>query len=654
MEHLEKVFTPGYIGTMQLKNRLVMSAMGTRSADKEGRMTDNTIDYYVTRAKGGVGLIVTQGTIVAHECRAPHIFAIYDDTFIPGFKKLTKAVRRDGAKIACQLFHPGVVLRHMWQGYEQPPELEVVGPSAIACVPYNVVPRELSWGEIKRLVNVHAEAALRVKKSGFDAVEINGAHGYFLGAFFSPFKNRRNDEYGGTVQNRVRFACEIVAEIKKKVGQSFPVIFRMNGSDFLKGGTTLEDTLIHAPLLVEAGADALSISAGTQETPWWRDLSYLFPDGAIVYLSEAVKKVVKIPVITVGKIGDLFLAESILREEKADFVAMARALLVDPDLPKKSREGRLEDIRRCIHCNNCRSSFWSIERVKAWGSGLGCTVNPEVLQEKVFALAPTLSPKKVMVIGGGLAGMEASRVLAERNHHVVLYEKEGKLGGQWNIACSQALKESFSTVTEYLARELAKTKAKVILNTRVTLDLLRKEKPDVVVVATGSSPIIPEIPGVNKKKVVQAIDVLSGKAEVGEKVAVIGGRLLGMEISEIIADRGKKVSLVTKNRLGENGLPIERSLFYVLRDRLIKKGVSIYPNSSVIEIRDDGIYVAYQQELEFLAADTVVLAAGAKTENRLLEEIKGAGPEVYAIGDCLRPRNAMDAIYEGAVIGRKI
>lgn len=655
MGGLTKLFESGRIGKTEIRNRLVMAPVTTYSAGFDSGITDRIIDYFVARAKGGVGLIIPGAFFFTPECAAPHLFTIHDDKFIPGLRKLCDAIHEHGAKIAIQLGHPGIGLPRIWQGYEAPPNIEAVGPSVIPCIPWGTTPRELSKKEIKGIVNAMSEAAHRVKESGADAVEVHAAHGYMIGAFFSPFKNRRTDEYGGSIENRARFACECLAQTRQKVGADFPIIFRFNGSDFLEGGTTLESTLQMAPMFVEAGADAFDITAGTRETPWWDDAIYFRPDGLLVPLAEAIKKVVNIPVITVGKIGDPQFAEKILQDGKADFIAMGRALLADPELPNKAKKERFDDIRRCIYCNNCRRGLFDREKLKKEGRVLSCTVNPELLREREFILKSALSTKKVMVIGGGIAGMEAARVLAQRGHQVFLYEKESGLGGQWNIACSQAEKEGFKRALDYLLRGLKKSGAKVILNKEVTVGFVKGEKPDAVVLASGSRPATLNVPGVNGKNVIQAIDIFAGKAQVvGDAIAVIGGRLRGMEVAHMLAQQGKRVSIITMNRLGENGSPLERNVYFEIRQRLIDDRVTIYALSRVVEIRENGVYTDCDRELTFVPADTVVLAVGAKPENRLLNELKEIVPEIYAIGDCVQPRYAKEAINEGAEIGRLI
>lgn len=648
------LFEAGRIGTLEVRNRIVMAPFSTGSATPDGYVSEQMINFYEVRAKGGTGLIVSQVSNVFSKYRQPLVPWLFDDKYIPDLMKLSRAVHVYGAKMAIQLGMPGIILLHRWKEFGAPEEAEAVGPSSVPCIPYGVTPRALSKAEIREIVEAFGEAARRVREAEFDAVEIRGSHGYFIGAFLSPFKNRRQDEYGGNLENRARFACEIISSVRQKVGSDFPIIFRMNGSDFLPGGITLEDALRQAPLFVQAGANCLSISAGAQESREMRDLTYHSPAGALVPLAEAIKKAVNVPVITVGKIGDPVLAEQILREGRANFVAMARALFADPELPNKAREGRLEDITRCVYCNNCRLPANSSEIMSAARVRHACTVNPAALRERDFDVKRTKSPQRVLIIGGGLAGMEAAIVAAEKGHRVSLYEKSGRLGGQWNIASLMEHKEHFGDFTRQLVDRLHRSGVQVILNRKVTAALVQKEKPDVVVVATGASSKSLDVPGSRKRHVVQAVDVLSGQAEVGQRVVVVGGRLLGMEIADMLARKGKKVVLVTKNRLGENGRPLERNLFITLKNRLADAGVTIYPRSLVFEISDTGVYIDCERELAYVEVDTVVLAVGAKSNDKMVENLRGVAGRMYVIGDCLEPRDAKDAVNEGATVGLQI
>jgi 2,4-dienoyl-CoA reductase-like NADH-dependent reductase (Old Yellow Enzyme family)/thioredoxin reductase len=668
MTKLVKLFEPGNIGGMAVKNRIVMSPMGTISHNPDGSLKDEVADYYAERAKGGVGLIMGQTSTVLREAAAPMRTGTWDDKFIPGLRRVADAIHQYDTKCAFQLTHHGRLLTQYRHMVPQGEEIRPIAPSAIPrLLTETQIPRaqdagvvspwvadnepaeEASKEDIKRIKGGFAEAARRVKQAGFDAVEVHGGHGYLISQFLSPLVNRRTDEYGGSTEKRARFACEVIEAVREKVGADFPIIFRLSGSDFLEGGINIDEVVLQSPLFVEAGADALDISASEQASIQWQYPSYLFPSGPLVPLAERIKKAVKVPVITVGRIGDPILAEEILRQGKADFIAMGRALLADPELANKAKEGRFDDIRRCVYCLNC---FYFGAHPHILSEGLACTVNPALLREKKFQLQPTVTPKRVMVIGGGPAGMEAARTLAERGHQVTLYEKTDKLGGQWYIACQQEQKkQDFPHLVRHLSRGLDKAGVEVKLNTEVTPQLVKDENPNAMVIATGATPQTLNIPGADGKSVVQATDVILGKAKVGQRVVVVGGRYVGLEIADQLADQSKRVTLVTRRALGR---AIERNIYLALRNRLIEKGVQLFANSPVVEIRDKGVYIAFEGDLVFLKADTVVLAVGVKPESQLIETLKGISPEVYAIGDCVEPRDAMWAIREGAEIARRI
>jgi len=644
MDVFRELFQPGRINCLELKNRFIMAAAGNAMADDEGFVTDRAIDYCVERAKGGVGLVIVKFTsVIANARGSRNHMAAFDDKFIPRLRDLSIAVQRHGARVALQLGHHGNDLSLPRRQSSFPPgEQPVVAPSPVPYVATGVIPKPLSREEIAELVQAFAQACGRAKEAGFDAVEFHGAHGYLINQFLSPYYNRRSDEYGGSPEKRARFGAEILAAARKKVGPHFPLIMRMDGWDGYEGGFVLDEAVKVAPIFVQAGADALHVSAGAREAVQWQFLSYLQESAGLVHLAEAVKKVVSVPVITVGKLGDPVVAEQVLKQGKADFIALGRPLIADPHLVRKAQEGRPEEIRSCIYCSNCLG-----ESYKGWS----CTLNQSVLREREFEIKPAPRIKQVMVIGGGLAGMEAAKVCAQRGHNVVLYEKSGALGGQWNIACQQEHKEHFATVTRRLKQEMDQAGVSVVLNAEVTQEFVRKQNPDTVIIATGAAPASLKVRGIAGKNVVQANDVICGKANVGDKAVVIGGRYVGMELAVALAEKGKDVSLVTRRKVGRN---VRKNIRLFLMERLIETGVKLYPDSEALEIRPNGVVAVNEGNLFFLKGATVILAVGAIPENGLVESLKSVVSELYAIGDCVEPKDAMAAVKQGAEVGRMV
>ncbi len=534
-----------------------------------------------------------------------------------------------------QLHHPGS------RGSERAP-FPTVAPSAIPNTKTGVVPKELTKGEIERLIETYGEAAGRAREAGFDGIEIHGGHGYLICQFLSPRTNHRTDEYGGSLVNRTKFACEIIRRVREVVGPDFPISFRMDGDEFVEGGIRIEDAVRQAPFFVDAGADVLHITGGCSEAAHWTTGTYMAPPGYLTPLAARIKKAVSVPVIVVGRLGDPVLAERVVREGMADFVAMGRALLADPELANKAKEGKLADIRPCIYCNlGCASNRWE---------GLvRCTVNPVCGQEMEYRLHPAKSPKKIMVIGGGVAGMEAARTLAERGHKVTLYEEDDKLGGQWNIVAS--FKPEVYALTKYLSKGLEAAGVNVILNTKVNTELVQQVKPDAVVVATGARQVVPAIPGVDEENIVMANEVLLGRVNVGQEVVVVGGRLVGSDTVLFLAKKGKKVSIVDQVKILDD---VNRTFKLGVKEELVKHGVYMYPDSPVHNITKNGINIINDGEMVFLKADSVVIAVGSKAEDKLASELEGLVPEIYKIGDCVEPRDLMAAIHEGSKVGNEL
>jgi 2,4-dienoyl-CoA reductase-like NADH-dependent reductase (Old Yellow Enzyme family)/thioredoxin reductase len=650
MSQFKKLFEPGKIGTLSIKNRYVMPSMGNSTPDDEGYVTEKTIEHYVERAMGNFGLIVVQFTSVMANARgSQHHMSLYDDKFIPKLRALPVAVKKYGARIALQLAHAGSPSRLMrLAGFKEGDQV-LVSSSAVPNLVSGIVPKELSKSEIRELVDAFAQATWRAREAGFDAVEINGAHGKLLNQFLSPYYNRRTDEYGGSLENRARFGCELLDAMRRKVGSEFPLLMRMNARDGFEGGLEIGEAVKVAQMYVEAGAQALDISAGDDEGKQWTFLTHLQQPGGLVNLAEAIKKAVKVPVIATGRLGDPVLAERILEEGKADFIALGRPSLCDPYLPLKVQEGRLQDIDVCITCGNCTALTGAPpERRKG---RLPCIYNPGLARALRMGIQPAPKAKSVMVIGGGPAGMEAAKVAALRGHKVTLYEKADELGGQWNIVCQEDRKEHFMAFAEHQKKGLKEAGVSIVLNQEVTPELVKQQKPDVIILAAGASPAKLKVPGIDGKNVVQAVDVICNRAIVGDRVVVIGGRYIGLEVAVSLARQNKKVSICEMFEIGHDG---NRATMGALKEELIEYGVHLYPNSKVVEIRDNGVMVVNLDSVFFLKADTVVLAVGTIPEKGLMDKLGSLVSEVHAIGDCLQPQDALAAVSQGAEVGCKI
>ncbi len=640
MSKFPTLFSQGNIGKLRLKNRLIMNAMGTVLTDGTGNPSQRMLDYYKARAAGGIGLVTTQCAGVSKDGSPGWELGIYNDSFIPGIKSIVDVIHENGGKASVQLMHNGLLIT-----YTVVPEGMVIKvPSITPWLNPAWKYEELTETEIDRYIEDFAQAARRAKDAGADAVELHACHGCLVSTFMSPITNRRTDKYGGSKEKRVRFAKNIVEQIKKATGKTFPLIVKINSTDDIKGGITMDEVLYQASALEKAGANAISISSGLE---FWTALSipcYAYPDGPMVALAEKVKKAVKIPVIVAGKI-DAALGEKTLKSGKADFIAMGRPVLADPELPNKLHQGKLDDIRPCVYCNNC---------IKMDTSGGPCSVNPFLFREAKLPLPKAEKSKNILVIGGGIAGMQAAILMSERGHKVALHESSNSLGGQWTIAANIAGKERFNDFTAYLERSLKKSSVKVKLKSEITRDDVIEIKPDAVVVATGAVPCSLPIKGADGKNVVQANDIITGKAKVKGKCVVIGGRFIGLEVALLLAEQAKEVTIVTKALLGENGSKLERMTYRTLARKLVDLRMPMFVNTSVIEIADKAVIMNWGGEIFSLPADTVILAVGAKSVNNLAQELEGIVPEVHVIGDAAKPSDAAAAVASAAKIAAKI
>ncbi|MDO8490406.1 MAG: FAD-dependent oxidoreductase [Dehalococcoidia bacterium] len=640
MTQFPNLLKPIRIGTAELRNRIIMPGMGTNLGNPDGTVSQRQIDYYAERAKGGAALIIIEVANVAANGRGgPNMIALDRDDVIPGLKTLVDAVHRHGAKVSIQPFHAGRQTHPSLTGGE------LVAPSPLPSPVGMVVPRELTIPEIEELVEKFGQAARRAKQAGFDVVEIHGAHGYLLCQFLSPLSNKRTDKYGGDLPNRMRFVLEITARVKELVGKDFPLTFRLSADEYVPGGLTIAETPLIAKRMQEAGVNAISVSAGNYGNMPMISAPPTMPRGFLAPAAETIKKAVSIPVIVAGRIGDPLLAESVIASGKADIIAEGRALIADPDLPNKLKEGRPEDVRMCTYCENC------FDNVMA-GGDMVCSVNAATGKEGESAITPAAKKKRVLVAGGGPAGMELARVATLRGHRVTLYEATNKLGGQALLAAIPPYREDMINSTNYLSTQMSKLKVDVHLGQKVTPELVAGAKPDVVVVATGAKPTIPDVPGAKQSHVVTAAGVISGAKTTGQKVVIIGAGYLGCDTALFLVKKGKQVTVVESGkRLAPDAGRISREVF---TQKLREFGVNVEFQTAVQEITPEGLKVTSNGQSRLIEADTVVFATGAQPNKELASKLQGAAPEVIQIGDCHEAGRIIDAVHEGFRVGREL
>ena len=639
-EKYPHLFSPLTIHTITLKNRVVMPPMCTNYATIGGAVTDRLIEYYATRARGGVGLINVEFSYVHPAGKVfEHMLGIYDDKLIPGLRRLTEAVHQGGAKVIVQIAHGG---RRVHSDITRSTP---VAPSPIPRL-NGETPKELTPAEIEDLIQAFILAAGRAKKAGFDGIMIHMAHAYLLQQFLSPFSNVRTDRYGGDLEGRARFPLEVVKGVRREVGDDYPLTCRLCGDEFLKGGLDLSQSIRLAKMLEANGINAIEVSAGAHETGQVITAPPYYPMGFLAPLSEAIKKEVNTPVGAVGRIHTPEVAEDLLQQGKADLVAVGRGLIADPDWPKKAQEGRPETIRPCISCNQgCGDRMYLHQDIS-------CTVNPAVGREKTFPMEPARKKKKVLILGGGPAGLEAALVAAKRGHAVQLYEKEKELGGQLNIASVPPAKEKIREFKEFLIREIKELPIKVV-HGKLDVKTLKKISPDLVVVAVGGKPKDMEGPGFDDRKVISAWDVLSGGKRAGRRVVIIGGGQVGLETAHFLLEEEKEITVLEMlKRAGQDMSPRARMMII---EKLIEGGVEILTESKALAVEGGNVVFDRAGLLgRIKGVDSIIIAVGTTPQDAGNQGLGRSRIPVRRIGDASVPRKLFDAVHEGYQVGVEI
>lgn len=661
----DPLFQPWNIGNLTLKNRIFMPAMHLNMC-RNFEVTEQVCEFYRVRAEGGAALISVGYATVDENSGTPTNIGAHDDAFIPGLENLAAAIREGGAKSCVQLNHAGRYNASFFLSGNQ-----AVAPSAVPSRLTKETPRELSLEEIEEILTRFGDAAVRVRDAGFDLVEILAGTGYLISSFLSPLTNLRTDRYGGDLANRMRFGLEVVETVKSRLGEEYPLLVRLNGNDFMEGGIGSGDLQTFAAALVDAGADALCINVGWHEAMVPQIVTKV-PRGVFAYMAGEIKKQVDVPVIASHRINDPETARRLIALGYCDAVAVGRALIADPEFPHKARDGREEAIVHCVACGQgCFDNIFKMKPVE-------CLCNPQAGYEKTRCPRKAASTKGVMVVGGGAAGMSAAMAAAKNGHRVHLYEKNMKLGGQLHLAGAAPGREEFLVFAEDMSRQMAASGVEIVMNMAVDRELLMQRKPDELILATGGQPITPPIPGADLDHVVQAWDILSGKRQAGRKIAVIGGGAVGVETALMLAEEGTlsgeelKFLLVNQaeapenlyrlategrreivlidmlDRLGEN---FGKSTRWGMLQDVQRYGIQARLGARVQEITPSGVRLEVDKESLDIDADTVVLAVGTQSENRLVAEAEALGIPYKVVGDALKPATVFEANHQGYLAG---
>lgn len=640
----DALFQPIKIGSMEVTNRLVKPPMGSNLAEEDHSVGQRMVEYYEEAAKGGFGLVTIEVTAVAPNglaiAREPGLWC---DEQIEGYRSLAEAIHRHGGKMSVQLHHCGR------QAHPTVPGLNLVSASPIACPFCQVVPHELSTREVYGMIDDFVQAAVRAKKAGADAVEVHMAHGYMIAQFASSYSNRRYDEFGGSFENRMRFARCIIEGIRRELGRAFPVIVRVSGEEKSTGGMGIAETRAMCRALERYGVDAFHVSAGTYGREDWLYGAYDAPMGYLVQFAEDVKRSVSVPVIAVGRINDPYIAEEIVASGRADMVSIGRQSIADPHFPNKVLTGKLDEIIPCIGCHQGCSGEMSR------GKCITCVVNPLAGANTSRVPVRTQTPKRVLVAGAGPAGMECAWTLARRGHQVDLYEKQEVAGGQFRYAAFPPCKGDLAKMLYFYQNMCKKSGVRLHLNTEVGEELIREEKPDAVVLATGGIPLHPPIPGIHDypERIVDAVDVLGGNVLPKGKILIAGGGEVGIETAEYLGEYGRDVTVIEMRK--EIGADVEYAVSLNLKRRLKEYGTKFLTGAVIKEFRPDGAVYEKDGETAVLDGfDSIVLALGSRAYNPLEETARKYCSQVWVIGDAKRAGQVLKATAEALEAGLSI
>ncbi|MBI2202664.1 MAG: FAD-dependent oxidoreductase [Candidatus Rokubacteria bacterium] len=641
-----RLFSRGRIGGVTLKNRIVMAPMEKNLADPTGAVTPRYVDYCEARAAGGAALILLESMFVAAAGRNHRYqLGLHDDALVPGYRRLVEACHRHGALVGCELEFAGRETSSAITGFEP------VAPSAVPCTVLTGgdVPRALAAAEIHALVRAFADAARRAVAAGFDVIELHGAHGYLLGQFLSPWTNRRDDEYGGDFERRLRFPLEVIAAVRAAVDADVPLLYRLSADEKIEGGLTVEDAVRVAPRLEAAGIDLIDVSAGIYESALWIVQPMETPAACLAPLAREIRHAVCIPVSVAGRIADPRVAERVLADGDADFVSLGRALHADPEWPAKVRDRREDEICPCVGCLTCSDLLGRNEPVL-------CLANTRTARERSYATRPVRSRERIVVVGAGPAGLEAARVLALRGHTVTVFDRAPEPGGQLLMSRFVPGRSELAGLAAYLASEAARAGAELRLGIEVGADAVLAERPHVVVCATGARPGVPDIPGIAGSPAVDPFDVLRRAAGGVRRALVVGGGLLGVSVAHVLAERGVDVTISEPGDelVTELGL---RPRWRFVADLRARANVTVLTRTTVEELYGDGALLRRGgEDLKLGGFDLVVPTRPMVPVRDLLETLvaRRGGPLVYEIGDCLAPRTAFEAMQEAAALGHRV